>query len=166
MQRTSRKREIVVRLTAVAVIAGLVGAVIVVTKKQPSASMVGATTSNAASSKSAQTTSTTSGSTAKNNSYKNGTFVASGSYDSPGGTESITVSVTLQNGVVTATSAQSGATDEDAKEFQAQFISGYKQLVIGKSISNLSLSRVSGSSLTSQGFNEAIDQIKQEAQTS
>lgn len=98
--------------------------------------------------------------------YKDGSYTATGTYDSPGGTEHLTVSVTLQNGVITATSAKSGAGDPEAQEYQNDFLSGYKQLVVGKNISSLSLSRVSGSSLTSQGFNSAINQIKSKAKQS
>lgn len=98
-----------------------------------------------------------------NSSYKDGTYSATGSYDSPGGTESITISATLTNGNITNTSAQSGANDSDARQFQSDFIASYKPLVVGKSINSVKLSRVSGSSLTSQGFNEAINKIKNQA---
>jgi hypothetical protein len=69
----------------------------------------------------------------------------------------------LQNGVITGTSATGGANDPEASQYQSQFISGYKSLVVGKSIDSVSLSRVSGSSLTSQGFNNALQQIKNQA---
>jgi len=88
--------------------------------------------------------------------YKNGEYTATGSYQSPGGNEEITVSVTLADGKITDTTATSGAKDRESKEFQSQFIEGYKNLVVGKSIDDIKLSRVSGSSLTSQGFNNAI----------
>jgi hypothetical protein len=64
---------------------------------------------------------------------------------------------------VTDTSAISGANDSDARDFQSQFIGGYKKLVVGKKIDSIRLSHVSGSSLTSQGFNDAIGQIKSQA---
>ena len=97
--------------------------------------------------------------------YKDGTYEATGSYVSPGGTQSIKVSVTLKNNVVTDTEAQSGAVDSESSEFQGKFIGGYKQLVVGKSLNDISVSRVSGSSLTSQGFNDAIERIKSEAKS-
>ena len=50
------------------------------------------------------------------------------------------------------------------KKSEQQFIDGYKSLVVGKDISSISLNRVSGSSLTSQGFNSAIQKIKSQAQ--
>lgn len=100
----------------------------------------------------------------QNVNYKDGTYTARGSYQSPGGRESIVVQVTLMNNIVTATSAQSAAKTEVGKAYQSQFISGYRQQVVGKPIAKLNLDRVSGSSLTSQGFNDAIRQIEKQAQ--
>jgi uncharacterized protein with FMN-binding domain len=95
--------------------------------------------------------------------YKDGSYSASGSYDSPGGEESIKINVTLQANVITATSAVSGSNSFQSRQYQEEFIGGYKPLVIGKNINTVHLSRVSGSSLTSQGFNEALDAIKNQA---
>jgi uncharacterized protein with FMN-binding domain len=97
--------------------------------------------------------------------YKDGSYNASGSYNSPGGLEGLKVSVTLQNDVITATSAQPGANDPDAQQFQDDFIANYKQFVVGKDINTVQLSNVAGSSLTSQGFNDALDRIKSQAKT-
>jgi hypothetical protein len=95
--------------------------------------------------------------------YKDGTYSATGSYSTPGGRESIDLEVTLTGGTVQDTKlTQKGMTGE-AKEYQARFASGYKTEVIGKSIDEISLSRVAGSSLTSIGFNDALDQIKRDA---
>jgi uncharacterized protein with FMN-binding domain len=95
--------------------------------------------------------------------YKDGTYSATGSYSTPGGRESIELEVTLTGGTVQDTKlTQKGMTGE-AKEYQARFASGYKTEVIGKSIDEISLSRVAGSSLTSAGFNNALDQIKRDA---
>jgi uncharacterized protein with FMN-binding domain len=116
---------------------------------------------------------TTSGSTASttppmNNtsaSYKDGTYSATGSYNSPAGQESVKVSVTLKSGVITNTSTQSVHDNNlQSEQYQQAFISGYKPLVVGKSIASVHLSRVSGSSLTSKGFNSALQQIETEAQ--
>ena len=98
--------------------------------------------------------------------YKNGTYTATGSYVSPGGQEEITIRITLEDNVITGTSANSGANSSEGKEFQSQFISGYKPEVVGKNIDSIELDHVSGSSLTSQGFNDALDQIKNQAQNS
>jgi cytoskeletal protein RodZ len=160
-QPVSRKQEIITVVAIVLIAVVVVGAVVVAKKKNSSegaASTTGSQQSSTSSSASSSSSSSTS-----NASYKDGSYSATGSYDSPGGTEKITVSVTLKSGVVSETSATSGAIDPEGQEYQSQFISGYKQLVVGKNINSISLSRVSGSSLTSQGFNNALEQIKQHA---
>jgi len=95
--------------------------------------------------------------------YKDGTYTATGSYDSPAGNESIDVSITLKNGAITDSTVQAKATDSEAREYQDDFVSGYKAFVTGKNIDSIRLSRVSGSSLTSGGFNAALTKIKDEA---
>jgi len=102
---------------------------------------------------------------AKDNSsaYKDGSYEAAGNYRSPGGDQSIRIKVTLQDGKVTDTSAESGAVDGTSRDFQSKFISAYKDQVVGKKLDEVNLDRVSGSSLTPQGFNDAIDKIKASA---
>jgi len=96
-------------------------------------------------------------------SYKDGTYSATGSYSSPGGRESIKLTVTIKDGVIVSTSLDEKASNGEAKEYQDDFDNGYKTLVVGKNINEVSLSRVAGSSLTSNGFNDALDEIKSDA---
>lgn len=110
--------------------------------------------------------STESGATASDGMFKDGTYTETGSYTTPGGPESITLTVTLAKGVITATSAEGSGGNGNTIEYQGKFIAGYKDLVVGKKVDEVSLSRVSGSSLTSQGFNKALDAIKKDAQSS
>lgn len=93
--------------------------------------------------------------------YKNGSFSANGSYRTPGGTETISVSVTLKDDVITSVSV-TGNGRGDSAEYQSMFKSGVSSLTVGKDIDDVKLSRVSGSSLTSTGFNSALDTIKTE----
>lgn len=95
--------------------------------------------------------------------YKNGTYTATGSYISPGGQEEIEVSVTLKGGVVDSTSVAAKAASGTSRQYQGEFIDGYKDMVVGKSIDEVELSRVAGSSLTSSGFNDALEEIRQKA---
>ncbi len=95
--------------------------------------------------------------------YKDGSYTTTVVYDSPAGGQAITVHITLKGDIVTATSTQAGATDGDSREYQDSFIAGYKQLVVGRRITGIHLSRVSGASLTSQGFNDALRKIETEA---
>lgn len=96
--------------------------------------------------------------------YAAGTYEGSGSYSNPGGTSSVSVSITLADGGeitdVEVTPEASGT----SLQYQEKFAGGIADEIVGKSIDDIDVSKVSGSSLTSGGFNEAVDQIKSEAQ--
>lgn len=158
----NKKRQIVVTLAVLLVIVVIVAGVTVAGKKKPASSNSMGMTSEQMANMSNNTASSSSA-TAATASFKDGTYTASGTYESPGGEQSIGVTVTLKGGVVTDTSAQSGANDPTASGYQQQFIGGYKSFVVGKKITDVSLSRVSGSSLTSEGFNSAIQSIESQA---
>ncbi|MCF7865437.1 MAG: hypothetical protein K9M11_02955 [Candidatus Pacebacteria bacterium] len=104
--------------------------------------------------------STTPADTRKTLLYKNGTYTAVGSYQSPAGIEQIKVSVTLQDDVITNTSAISMANDRKSERYVQKFIGGYSAQIIGKNIDSVHLNFVSGSSLTPIGFNDALSKIK------
>lgn len=95
--------------------------------------------------------------------YKDGTYTGTGSYETPETTEDLTVTLTLKNDIVTDVSFTGTQHVHETRQYQAQFASGYKQFVVGKNIDDISVSRVSGSSLTSGGFMAALAQIKAEA---
>ena len=95
--------------------------------------------------------------------YKDGTYAAKGSYRAPSGEEIIDVSVTLKDGVITDSSVVGHGTSPGSKVNQADFIANYKQLVTGKKINEVQLTKVSGSSLTSTGWNSAIEHIQSQA---
>ncbi len=104
-------------------------------------------------------------STKKSSVYKNGTYSADGSYMTPEGQVSINVTVTLANDIITDANVVSLSGGRTSVRYQDKFISGYKQYVIGKNIADVQLSRVSGSSLTPEGFNNALATIKSQAQS-
>jgi hypothetical protein len=95
--------------------------------------------------------------------YADGTYTADGEYPSPSGRETIGVTLTLVDDVVTEAIATPAATDPQARIFQKRFSMGISAAVVGRDIADLSVSRVSGSSLTSIGFNAAVEQIRAEA---
>ncbi len=95
---------------------------------------------------------------------QDGTYDTVGSYQSPGGLEKIAVTLTLKDGVVTDANVQSKAVSSDGEKFQKRFIGGYKTEVVGKKLDDINLSQVSGSSLTPNGFNDAVKDIQQQAQ--
>lgn len=104
---------------------------------------------------------------ASDGAYTAGTYEATGSYRTPGGQESVTVSVTLSgtDGTISAieTTGTGAASGGESREYQGKFLANYKDLVVGKKVDEVSLSRVAGSSLTSNGFNSALDEIAQDA---
>jgi uncharacterized protein with FMN-binding domain len=95
--------------------------------------------------------------------YADGTYTTQASYQAPSGTESISVDLTVANDVVTSVNVSGNATDPEAAQFQARFASGISTEVVGKDLSSLSVTRVSGASLTSNGFNTALDDIRAQA---
>ncbi len=92
--------------------------------------------------------------------YKNGTYSAVGSYVSPAGPENVEVVLTLKNDLVIDATVVGKATATRSKTMQADFIAHYKEFVVGKNIAELTLGKVSGSSLTPRGFNNAVDKIQ------
>ncbi len=95
--------------------------------------------------------------------YKDGVYTSTGSYISPGGPDEIDVTVTLANNVVTEIVSVAKPGDDVSKKYMKLFTDNYKTLVIGKNISEVKLDKVSGSSLTSIGFNNAISKIRSQA---
>ncbi len=95
--------------------------------------------------------------------YKNGTYTSEGGYTSPGGSEQIKVTLTLKDDVVTDATVVPEATRPQSVHYQAIFVANYKQFVVGKNIADIKLDRVSGSSLTPEGFNDALTKIELQA---
>jgi uncharacterized protein with FMN-binding domain len=120
-----------------------------------------------ASSDAAEDTPTQSDSTASTGSdaasYADGTYSAEGSYQTPESVETITVTVTLEDDVITAVEVTGDPQKRESEQYQGEFIGGIAEVVEGQDIDEIQVSRVAGSSLTSGGFNDAIEKIKAEA---
>lgn len=97
--------------------------------------------------------------------YKDGSYTAVGNYLSPGGAETLGVTLVLKDGVVMDASLEIQATRPISKQMQEVVAANFKPLVIGKSIDAVSLDKVSGSSLTPKGFNDAVVKIKAQAKS-
>ncbi|WP_374946659.1 hypothetical protein [Agreia sp.] len=100
---------------------------------------------------------------AASSAYADGEYSAEGEYTSPGGKETIGVSLTLTGDVITAVTVTPESTNPNGKKYQGEFADGIAAVVVGKSIDDLEVSKVAGSSLTSGGFTDAVDQIKADA---
>ncbi|MCX6734789.1 MAG: hypothetical protein NTZ25_02650 [Candidatus Peregrinibacteria bacterium] len=96
--------------------------------------------------------------------YKDGTYTKVGSYQSPGGTDSITVTVTVKNDVVESVSLVNGAISGTSQYYENLFIDGVSAQVVGKKLDSVSVGKVNGASLTGNGFNNAVAQIRTTAQ--
>ncbi len=92
--------------------------------------------------------------------YKDGSYDVVGDYVSPGGPEQIEVKMTLKDNTIADVEVISKAERPQTKNFQGIFIANYKPLVVGKNINEVHLTKVSGSSLTPKGFDDALEKIK------
>ncbi|MGN7249451.1 FMN-binding protein [Arthrobacter sp. SAFR-014] len=95
--------------------------------------------------------------------YKDGTYSADGNYKSPNGTETVGVQLTLAGGTVSAVEITEHPSNPNTRKFQGQFAGGIADQVVGKSLDKINVSKVAGSSLTSGGFNQAVEAIKAQA---
>jgi uncharacterized protein with FMN-binding domain len=95
--------------------------------------------------------------------YTDGTYSATGAYESPGGTETVEVQLTLAKNIITAVTVTPQARDASGQIYQGMFAQGISAVVVGKDINTLHVAKVSGSSLTSGGFTDALAKIKAEA---
>ena len=95
--------------------------------------------------------------------YKDGTYSADGNYKSPNGTETVGVQLTLAGGTVSAVEITEHPSNPNTRKFQGQFAGGIADQVVGKSLDEINVSKVAGSSLTSGGFNQAVEAIKAQA---
>lgn len=159
MNQTKKLHPAVAALIVIVLIGVVASVVIIVNHKdgdKDGASLGSATTSSQA--KEASTDPSTNTAT-----YKDGTYSATGSYLTPGGRESIDLTVTIKGGLITDTALKQNGDNRDSQEYQGVFANNYKSFVVGKAIDSVSLSRVAGSSLTSGGFNTALEMIKKDA---
>lgn len=98
--------------------------------------------------------------TTQTHAYKDGTYSAAGSYNSPAGQENVSLSLVIKNDIVVDSTFSATSDSSRSLQYQAQFSSGYKTQVIGKNLANISVGKVSGASLTGKGFNDALAKIK------
>ena len=94
---------------------------------------------------------------------KDGTYRATGVYDTPGGPESVTVTLTVKSGIVRAVHVTGSGTTPNAQYYEAAFESGISGVVVGRKLAGLTVGAVSGSSLTAIGFDAALDAIRRKA---
>lgn len=97
-------------------------------------------------------------------SYADGEYSAQGTYTPPSNTtEEVDVTLTLEGGVVTALEVAASGNHPTSKQYQREFTSGVQEEVVGKNLDELDVDKIAGSSLTSSGFNKALESIRTEA---
>jgi uncharacterized protein with FMN-binding domain len=107
------------------------------------------------------TATSTSGPREREREYADGDYRATGWYG--GQPSSIGVSVTLADGVITDVEVETHATNPTSLDYQQRFAGGVAEVVVGKRIDEVEVSRIAGSSTTPDGFNDAIDRIRERA---
>jgi uncharacterized protein with FMN-binding domain len=161
MQESSSPNKAIVAVIIIVILAAVTAGTVYVlnsrTTESDSSISTSSSSEEAASSDAAPSTDSSA------STYKDGDYTASGTYSSPGGQEEVEVSLTLANNVITAVNVTTDAASGTSAQYQSEFKSNYKTLVVGKNINEVKLSRVAGSSLTSTGFNDALEQIKSQA---
>ncbi|HEU5102434.1 MAG TPA: hypothetical protein VFU22_25600 [Roseiflexaceae bacterium] len=93
--------------------------------------------------------------------YADGVYTATGQYGS--GPSSITVTVTLEDDVITAVDVTPQATNPTSLDYQRRFADAVPAVVVGRPIDEVNVGRLAGSSGTPDGFNAAIQRIKEQA---
>jgi uncharacterized protein with FMN-binding domain len=153
--RPSVRKSVFAGIAGISLIGTVAGCAPSATQNTPATSAGGTSSSAPAATSSSLATS---GST-----YKDGTYNADGTYVSPNGTETVGVELTLASGKVTAVEITQHPSNPNTRKFQGEFAGGIAAQVVGKSIDEIKVSKVAGSSLTSGGFNDAVEKIKSEA---
>ncbi|GAA1545505.1 uncharacterized protein with FMN-binding domain [Microbacterium ginsengiterrae] len=104
-----------------------------------------------------------SGSAPASGDYADGTYTAEGAYQTPETIEQISVTLTLEDGIVTDVDVVGDPQARETEQYQGQFIAGIAEEVVGVPLDDLDVDRVAGSSLTSGGFNAAVEEIREQA---
>lgn len=95
--------------------------------------------------------------------YKDGSYSANGSYETPAGLESVKLSLNISNNQIATATFEATSENDKSIYFQDLFKKGFESEVVGKNIDEVNLSVINGSSLTPNGFMDALNKIKSEA---
>ncbi len=99
--------------------------------------------------------------TSDDSTYADAVYTATGQYGSL--PSSITVNVTLVDDAVSAVTVTPHATNTTSLDLQRRFAAAIPAVVVGKPIDEVNVDRLAGSSGTPDGFNTAIQRIKEQA---
>ena len=94
---------------------------------------------------------------------KDGTYTATATYYVPHGSNTISATVTVSGGNITSVTANDNYTDGESAMYIDSFESSLSSKAVGMSLASASFSRIGGASLTTEGFNSVLDQIRTQA---
>lgn len=94
--------------------------------------------------------------------FRDGTYVAEGTYGN--GPSFIGVTLTVTDDIVTDVEVATRATDPTSLDLQERFAEAVPDVVVGRPLDGLEVDKLAGSSGTPVGFNDALDQIRDQAQ--
>lgn len=95
--------------------------------------------------------------------YTDGEYTAPGAYMAHGAPNEVTVTVTLEDNAVAGVEVVGAAESGNSKRFQEKFAEEVPNLVVGVPLDEIEVDKVAGSSLTGDGFLEALNQIRADA---
>lgn len=96
----------------------------------------------------------------KESTYVDGVHTATGNYGSRD--SSISVTISLIDDIIIGVQITPHSTDQISLDLQQHFAEAIPSVVVGKHIDEVKVERLAESSFATNGFNEAIDQIKEQ----
>ncbi|MBG6218508.1 uncharacterized protein with FMN-binding domain [Arthrobacter sp. CAN_A6] len=93
--------------------------------------------------------------------YRDGQYTATGWYGSAPSHHDVTL--TIDDNTITAVDITTPAENDTSLGYQQRFAAALPDVVIGRSIAELNIDRVAGSSGCSEGFMHALSQIRDQA---
>ena len=94
------------------------------------------------------------------------TYTTTVEYDVPEGTESNSFSLVIKDGIISSIEVGITTTNKASLKYQQDFAKNIASIVVGQKISELkSIDRVSGASVTTTAFNDALLKLQQQLQS-
>ena len=94
------------------------------------------------------------------------TYTTTVEYDVPEGTESNSFSLVIKDGIISSIEVGITTTNKASLKYQQDFAKNIASIVVGQKISELkTIDRVSGASVTTTAFNDALLKLQQQLQS-
>lgn len=94
------------------------------------------------------------------------TYTTTVEYDVPEGTESNSFSLVIKDGIISSVEVGITTTNKASLKYQQDFAKNIASIIVGQKISELkSIDRVSGASVTTTAFNDALLKLQQQLQS-